>query len=244
MPAKAPAQIAPTIQSKRAATRFRDNMARQRGRSETVMAVGNLACSRVAPCERAEVRQQLLAARNALPASERAAANAALTEQLDPIIAQALEQQSIPRSEPIVGVYWSVRGEPDLSVWYAQAWVRGWRLALPRTVANQALEFGLWQPSSRLVNGPWQIPLPDPFIAVEPDLLIVPCLGFDARRWRLGYGGGFYDRTLAARRTPAIGVARAFGQIGELVPEAHDIALDAIVTEYAVFKASTAQDEG
>ena len=244
MPARAPAQITPTIQSKRAATRFRDRMARRRGRIETDMAVGNLACSRVAPCERAEVRQRLLAARNALSVNARAAANAALTEQLDPIIAQALEQPSIPRSGPIVGVYWSVRAEPDLSVWYAQAWGRGWRLALPRTVANQALEFGLWQRSSHLVNGPWQIPLPDPFTAVEPDLLIVPCLGFDARGWRLGYGGGFYDRTLAARRTPAIGVARAFGQIGELVPEAHDIALDAIVTEQAVFRASTDHDEG
>jgi len=208
------------------------------------MAIGNLACSRVAPCERAEVRQQLLAARNALSASERSTANAALTEQLDPLIAQALEQQAIPPSEAVLGVYWSIRGEPDLSDWFTQARRRGWRLALPRTVANQPLEFGLWQPSSHLVNGLWQIPLPDPFVVVQPDLLIVPCLGFDARRWRLGYGGGFYDRTLAARRTPAIGVARASGQIGELIPETHDIALDAIVTEQAVFKASTDQDEG
>jgi len=198
----------------------------------------------VAPCERTEVREQLLGARNALSASERAAANAALTEQLDPIITQALEQPSIPRFRPVVGVYWSVRGEPDLSIWYAQARVRGWRLALPRTVAHQALEFGLWQSLSHLINGPWQIPLPDPFVVVQPDLLIVPCLGFDVRGWRLGYGGGFYDRTLAALAIPAIGVARASGQIGELVPESHDIALDAIVTEHAVFKASTDQDEG
>jgi len=219
-------------------------MALRRGRIETVMAVGNLACSRVAPCERAEVRQQLLAARNALSASERTIANAALIEQLDPILIHAQEQRAIPRSEPVLGVYWSVRGEPDLSVWYAQARLRGWRLALPRTVPNQPLEFGLWQPSSHLVNGPWQIPLPDPFMVVQPDLLIVPCLGFDARGWRLGYGGGFYDRTLAARRTPAIGIARACGQIGELVPETHDIALVAIVTERAQFRASADPDEG
>ena len=212
------------------------------------MADGNLACSRVTPIERAEVRQQLLAARSALSASERAAANAALIEQLDPIMAQALDQaqaqRTIPRSEPILGVYWPVRGEPDLSVWYAQARRRGWRLALPRTMAHQPLEFGLWLSSGQLVNGPWQIPLPDPFVTVQPDILIVPCLGFDARGWRLGYGGGFYDRTLAANRTPAIGVARACGQIGELVPEIHDIALDAIVTECVQFRVSTGTDAG
>ncbi len=212
------------------------------------MADGNLACSRVTPIERAEVRQQLLAARNALSASERAAADAALIVQLDPIMAQALDraqaQPTIPRSEPVLGVYWPVRGEPDLSVWYAQARLRGWRLALPRTVPNQPLEFGLWRSSSHLVNGPWQIPLPDPFVTVQPDVLIVPCLGFDARGWRLGYGGGFYDRTLAASRTPAIGIARACGQIGELVPETHDIALDAIVTERVQFRVSTGTDRG
>ena len=212
------------------------------------MADGNLACSRVTPIERAEVRQQLLAARNALSASERAAADAALIVQLDPIMAQALDraqaQPTIPRSEPVLGVYWPVRGEPDLSVWYAQARLRGWRLALPRTMAHQPLEFGLWLSSGQLVNGPWQIPLPDPFVTVQPDILIVPCLGFDARGWRLGYGGGFYDRTLAANRTPAIGVARACGQIGELVPEIHDIALDAIVTERVQFRVSTGTDAG
>ena len=222
-------------------------MARRRGRIETVMAVSNLACSRVAPFDRAEVRQGLLAARNALSASERAAADAALIQRLDPIMIQAQKQRSIPRSEPVVGVYWPIRGEPDLSAWYAQARQRGWRLALPRTRPNQPLEFGLWQSSSHLVRGPLQIPLPEPFIAVEPDLLVIPCLGFDDRGWRLGYGGGFYDRTLAARPIPAIGVARACGQIGELVPEDHDVALDTIVTELAQSfsaRAPTGQDEG
>lgn len=212
------------------------------------MAVGNLACSRVAPCERAEVRQRLLAARNALSANERALADAALIERLEPIMAQAQiqvrEQQTIPRAEPVLGVYWSVRGEPDLSAWYAQARLRGWRLALPRTTAGQPLEFGLWESSSQLLNGPWQIPLPDPFIVVQPDVLVVPCVGFDARAWRLGYGGGFYDRTLTTRRTPAIGIARACGQIGELCPEIHDVALDAIVTEQAVFRTSMDHDDG
>jgi 5-formyltetrahydrofolate cyclo-ligase len=202
----------------------------------------------VTSIERAEVRQQLLAARSALSASERAAANAALIEQLDPIVAQALEQaqtrRTIPCAEPVLGVYWSIRGEPDLSAWYARARLRGWRLALPRTVANQPLEFGLWQSSSQLVNGLWQIPLPEPFFVVQPDALIVPCVGFDSRGWRLGYGGGFYDRTLAAMPIPAIGVARACSQLGELCPEIHDVALDAIVTEQAVFKASVDQEEG
>jgi 5-formyltetrahydrofolate cyclo-ligase len=219
-------------------------MTRRRERIKTVMTIGNLACSRVAPCERAAVRQQLLAARDALSVRDRATADVAVIGRLDAMVIQAQAQRLIPSSEPVLGVYWPVRAEPDLSVWYAQVRLRGWRLALPQTIAHQPLEFGLWQPSSHLVNGPWQIPLPDPFIAVEPDLLIVPCLGFDARGWRLGYGGGFYDRTLAVQPIPAIGVARSLGQIGELVPETHDIALDAIVTEGAVFRASTDHDDG
>ena len=68
-------------------------MARRRGQVETIMAVGNLACSRVAPFERAEVRQRLLAARNALSEGERAAADAALIERLNPIIIQAQAQR-------------------------------------------------------------------------------------------------------------------------------------------------------
>ncbi len=198
----------------------------------------NLAWSRVGPDERTEVRRQLLAARNALTTLERVAADAALIDHLDPTVCAGLERLSNPtkqppilQSAPVIGVYWPVRGEPDLSAWYQRLRGRGWRLALPQAAASEPLVFGLWGPAQTLVAGPWQIALPDPFLPVEPDLLIVPCVGFDARGWRLGYGGGFYDRTLAIRRIPAIGVARSGGQVGALVPQTHDIALDAIVTE-------------
>lgn len=231
--------VQPSMSTHANATPFEDRMARSGERGETVMTGVNLAWSRVGPYERTEVRRQLLAARNALTTLERVAADAALIDHLDPTVRAGLERRSDPtkqptilQSAPVIGVYWPVRGEPDLSDWYQRVRGRGWRLALPRADAGEPLVFGLWGPAQTLVAGPWQIALPDPFLAVEPDLLIVPCVGFDARGWRLGYGGGFYDRTLAIRRIPAIGVARSGGQVGELVAQTHDIALDAIVTEH------------
>jgi 5,10-methenyltetrahydrofolate synthetase len=236
--------VQPSMSASANATPFKDRMARSGERDETVMAGVNLAWSRVGPYERTEVRRQLLAARNALTTLERVAADAALIDHLDPTVRAGLERRSdptkqptIPQSAPVIGVYWPVRGEPDLSDWYRRVRGRGWHLALPRADAGEPLVFGLWGPAQTLVAGPWQIALPDPFLAVEPDLLIVPCVGFDAHGWRLGYGGGFYDRTLAIRRIPAIGVARSGGQVGELVPQTHDIALDAIVTEHGAHPA-------
>lgn len=73
-----------------------------------------------------------------------------------------------------------------------------------------------------------------------PDALLVPCVGFDAHRYRIGYGGGFYDRTLAAlhaagHRPHTIGIAFEANRVESIAPQPHDIALDCIVTERGVF---------
>lgn len=85
-------------------------------------------------------------------------------------------------------------------------------------------------------EGRYGIPVPDGTAAVTPDALLIPCVGFSAEKFRLGYGGGFYDRTLAA--LPGKPVAIGIGYEGcriVLEPAAHDIPMDWIVTENGRF---------
>jgi 5,10-methenyltetrahydrofolate synthetase len=131
------------------------------------------------------------------------------------------------------GVYWPIRGEPDLREAYAELARRGQRLALPVVTARDApLAFAAWTPGDALEEGAMKVPVPQaPHRLVTPDALLIPCVGFNAARVRLGYGGGFYDRTLAGTPRPqAIGVAYQFSLV-EFDADAHDIALDAVLTE-------------
>jgi 5-formyltetrahydrofolate cyclo-ligase len=95
------------------------------------------------------------------------------------------------------------------------------------------LEFRAWQPGVRLESGVWGIPVPADGEVVWPDVLLVPLVGFDRLGYRLGYGGGFYDRTLAAmpRRPTTLGVGFALGAIETIHPQQHDIPMDAVITE-------------
>jgi 5-formyltetrahydrofolate cyclo-ligase len=78
----------------------------------------------------------------------------------------------------------------------------------------------------------WNIPVPADGVEVVPDVLIAPFVGFDARNYRLGYGGGFFDRTLAGLATPrrVIGVGHPSGALPTIYPQPHDIPMDAIAT--------------
>ncbi len=101
--------------------------------------------------------------------------------------------------------------------------------------AGQPLRFREWSPGCALVEGAFRAMIPAEGAWVEPEVVIVPLVGFDARGYRLGYGGGFYDRTLAmlrARRpTLAVGFAFAAQEVAEVPIDAYDQKLDAIVTE-------------
>ena len=79
------------------------------------------------------------------------------------------------------------------------------------------------------------IAVPEPFEPVRPALLVIPCVGFDRRGWRLGYGGGFYDRTLAGLDAAAVGVAFEEAEVDGFAPQPHDRRLDAVVTPRAVW---------
>ena len=110
-------------------------------------------------------------------------------------------------------------------------------LALP-VVEEKArpLLFRPWQPATRLAPGIWNIPVPAEGRPVRPDALLVPLVGFDGEGYRLGHGGGYYDRTLAAMapRPLAIGVGFAASRLPTIHPQPHDVPMDLIVTEEGV----------
>nr|WP_254783798.1 5-formyltetrahydrofolate cyclo-ligase [Collimonas sp. OK307] len=139
-----------------------------------------------------------------------------------------------------LGVYWPIRGEPDLRPAYAELAARGMRLALPVVVGSDSpLRFASWIPGEAMVKDGFGVAIPASDVAAIPLALLIPCVGFNQHRIRLGYGGGFYDRTLAPSallRPQAIGIAYACG-LAEFDGAAHDVALDAIITEAIVINA-------
>jgi 5-formyltetrahydrofolate cyclo-ligase len=103
---------------------------------------------------------------------------------------------------------------------------------------GQPLRFREWTPGARMVEGAFKALIPEEGAWVEPQVLIVPMLAFDARGYRLGYGGGFYDRTLEGLRArgPVLAVGFAFSvqEVPEVPIEPTDQRLDAVVTEQGV----------
>ena len=143
----------------------------------------------------------------------------------------------------VVSCYWPIRGEPDLRQWIADMVKRGGTCALPVVVERGApLEFHRWRPGERLRPGHWNIPVPADPVAVTPDIVIAPLVGFDAACYRLGYGGGFFDRTLAAmrERPRVIGVGYAATWLPTIYPQWHDVPMDVIVTENEIHHRASA----
>ena len=134
----------------------------------------------------------------------------------------------------IVSAYWPFRGEPDLRPWIDSIHARGGQFALPVVVERaQPLIFRLWASGAALKRGVWNIPVPVDGEEVIPDIVIAPVVGFDPLCYRLGYGGGFFDRTLESFGTKVriLGVGYAQSAIPTIYPQPHDIPMDAIVTE-------------
>lgn len=117
----------------------------------------------------------------------------------------------------------------------------GWQTCLPIVIAaEQPLIFRAWAPGDPLVPGVWDIPIPlDTAAELLPDVLLVPMLAFDRKGFRLGYGGGFYDRTLEKlrelKKVVAIGVAYHAQMVDEVPVGIHDAPLDYVMTERETF---------
>ncbi|ESZ68365.1 5-formyltetrahydrofolate cyclo-ligase [Mesorhizobium sp. L103C119B0] len=171
-------------------------------------------------------RERLIAARLAVSADARVAMSRAIAEGLDATIGDIAGR--------MVSLYWPFRGEPDLRPWMASINERGGRTALPIVIEKgQPLIFRAYVPGDRLEKGVWNIPIPAEGDPVLPDIVISPIVGIDPRNYRLGYGGGFFDRTLAAMpfKPLVIGVGYELQRIPTIYPQPHDIPMDQLVTE-------------
>lgn len=114
---------------------------------------------------------------------------------------------------------------------------RGWRITMPVAVAAAApMSFRAWTPDTPMTLDRHGIPIPAEGGELLPTLVLLPLVAFDARGFRLGYGGGYFDRTLAALvpRPLAIGVGFELGRVADIRPHAHDIPLDATATEAGI----------
>jgi 5-formyltetrahydrofolate cyclo-ligase len=137
----------------------------------------------------------------------------------------------------VLGIYWPIRAEidvRDIAIRHIEA---GGVAALPVvTRKNAPVEFWPWRPGMRMRRGFWNIPVPAAGAAVLPNALIIPLVGFDAAGFRLGYGGGYYDRTLAelTPRPLRIGLGYADAEIASIQPQPHDVPMSAIVTDEGV----------
>lgn len=171
-----------------------------------------------------DLRAGLLNARAALSAAERCSHDAA--------IAAAVLGWLSAHPAQVLGVYWPIRNEPDLHGLYAQLAASEVQLALPvMTGSDRPLSFAKWMPGEEMEIDRWGIATPRVILNVMPDALLIPCVGYDLRRFRLGYGAGYYDRTLATDPRPqAIGIAYTTCRT-EFEVEPHDCAMDIVLTE-------------
>lgn len=179
---------------------------------------------------RRALRREMLARRAEMTDARHAELSAAVVLQLQAVFPDVAGK--------VVGFCWPVKNEPDVRAVFAR-----WhcRPALPVVVADDApLAFRSWYPGALVQPDRYGIPTPVAGEWLLPDLLLLPLNGFDAAGYRLGYGGGYFDRTLAALvpRPLAVGVGFEMNRVESIRPEAHDQRLDWIVTEAGAFRPS------
>jgi 5,10-methenyltetrahydrofolate synthetase len=178
---------------------------------------------------RRALRQDMASRRAALAGAEYQALSAR-------IVAHALATLPRPR---VAAFCWPIKHEPDLRPLLASWSSAKVRAALPVVVAaKEALRFREWTPDTRLEPDRYGIPTPTAGEWLTPDLILLPLNGFDGAGYRLGYGGGYFDRTLAALspRPLAVGVGFEINRIASIRPAAHDQRLDWIITESGAFR--------
>lgn len=178
-------------------------------------------------------RMRLLAARESIDAAAIDAMRAAIDANLE---------RAFPRlAEGVVAFCWPIRNEYDARHLAKALRERGALTALPVVVAPRTpLVFREWHPGVRLAEGALGIPYPAESRELTPDTVLLPMNGWDAQGYRLGYGGGFFDRTLAALATRplVIGISYEMARMETIHPQSWDIAMDWVVTEAGVYRAA------
>ena len=140
------------------------------------------------------------------------------------------------RRNAVIGGYWPIANEMDVRPLLQALHGRGHMCALPEVHRGQALTFRRWRPDDTLQPGIFGISVPERRAAVVvPDLLLVPLLAFDYRGGRIGYGAGYYDRTIPAIRNAkpliCVGIAYAAQEVPRVPQDSFDQRLDWVVTE-------------
>ena len=149
-------------------------------------------------------------------------------------LAEYAEDLALPAGT-VVGAYHAHNGEADPALLLARLVELGCAIAFPRVTKDAPLDFHHVPDGAVLAPGSFGIPEPlEHWPHATPNVLLVPMLAFDRRGHRLGYGGGFYDRTLEALKVPAIGIAYAGQEVESLPHEPHDMALSFILTEHGL----------
>jgi 5-formyltetrahydrofolate cyclo-ligase len=177
---------------------------------------------------RRTAREKILAARAAIALPVRQAMARRLIEHLR----TALKDRPDP-----ISFYWPIKAEPDLRPLMEELDAAGMRVCLPVCIKlGLPLTFRPWKKGCAMVRGFWNIPVPAAEEKVQPRTLIAPFVGYDPAGYRLGYGGGFFDRTLAqyGPESSAIGIGWSMCRLETIQPQPHDIRMSAIVTQTGI----------
>jgi len=180
---------------------------------------------------RRETRARLIEARLAISAEEHRRASLAIENRLEEILG-SLPPQTL-------SAYWPLKLEVDLRPLLERLQQKGWVTALPSVVRRRApLEFLQWTAGMEMDLGPYDIPVPRDRRIVHPNIVIAPLVAFDRNNYRLGYGAGYFDITLAALQPPpqTIGVGFELSSLETIYPMPTDIPMNLIVTEAGVWK--------
>lgn len=177
------------------------------------------------------LRNRLIAAREALPAELHAQRSRQIERHLGALVDVL--------SPAVLAFCWPFRGEFDARALVVARLPGGLRACLPVVVDNgRPLEFREWSPQSEMIEDRYGIHIPARGETLRPDAILMPLNAFDAAGYRLGYGGGYFDRSLAALspRPRAVGVGFELARVDSIRPQAYDLPMDFIVTEAGAFE--------
>jgi 5-formyltetrahydrofolate cyclo-ligase len=184
----------------------------------------------VGPWRKSE-RERLIRERQAITSEQR--------HKWDEQIGRVLCQFLAELRGAVLSIYWPFRGEPDLRFLLPELRAKYVTIALPVVVEKgRPLQFREWKEGDRLERGVWNIPIPAEGKVVRPEIVLAPVVGFDRAAYRLGYGGGFFDRTLPTlgQSARALGVGYSQTEVPTVHPQPYDIPMSAIVTESGIIQ--------
>jgi 5-formyltetrahydrofolate cyclo-ligase len=183
---------------------------------------------------RKNLRAELIARRMATSKEDRSRWGHTIDRHVDALLPDVTDR--------VIGLCWPYKCEHDSRASVLRMLARGARAAMPVVVAPKTpLAFREWHATVEMADGAYGIPEPAGSPEAMPHVVLLPANGFDEGGYRLGYGGGFFDRTMAvlAPRPLVIGIAYEIARLATIHPQPHDIPLDYVVTEAGIYRRGT-----